>query len=260
VILVCALGAGISNPVLMPAQKPASSSRSHPLSAVVQLLAVGVAGQGNERECSATGFFVNEQGYILTNAHVVEEARRCLEGAPKSKIVAKFPGPDSTIARAISCDLVGLDEVHDLAVLKTERPPFAPEAAGGGPAEIPIGPAGRFLALDPTEVSVGAIVRVTGHPSATWQAVTFTGHILARNLLNLSGLGAERSDVLVLDIPLEHGASGSPVCLASGAVVGVVVQRDVQDPSRTVAVSSHYAIELLDRLHVSHPLSPPLGR
>ena len=46
--------------------------------AVVQLLAIGPGGQEQNRECSATGFLINEEGYILTNAHVVQDAHRCL--------------------------------------------------------------------------------------------------------------------------------------------------------------------------------------
>ena len=70
------------------------------LSSVVQLVAVGPAENEQNRECSATGFLIDEEGYLITNAHVVEDAKKCLEKAPGAKILAKLttaPGNDAPI-------------------------------------------------------------------------------------------------------------------------------------------------------------------
>ncbi len=229
--------------------------------AVVELLAVGPGGDDRNRECAATGFLVNERGFILTNAHVVEDARRCLKATPGAKIFAKLAPPPKPAAgasarlspaSAVSCDLVALDEIHDLAILKTERPLAA-----------------TFLELDPSEIPDGAPVAVTGHPAFAWQPVTRSGRVVRHARLALADAGREASEVLVVDIALERGASGSPVYLeTSGGVVGVIERRDppagrsapslklrsVDDPSAgvgplraayTVAVPIRYAIELL---------------
>ncbi|MCJ7502085.1 MAG: aminotransferase class III-fold pyridoxal phosphate-dependent enzyme, partial [Acidobacteriia bacterium] len=90
--------------------------------AVVQLLAVGPGAEDKNRECAATGFLVNEEGYLLTNAHVIADARRCLAASPGTKIMAKLARPGARAAPAVSCDVVALDDLHDLALLKTERP------------------------------------------------------------------------------------------------------------------------------------------
>ena len=89
---------------------------------VVQLVSVGPADKEQNRECSATGFLIDEEGYLITNAHVVEDARRCLEKAPGAKILAKLTIADSRTAQAVPCDVVGIDTPNDLALLKTERP------------------------------------------------------------------------------------------------------------------------------------------
>lgn len=205
---------------------------------VVQLLAIGPGGNGNNRECSATGFVVNEEGYILTNAHVIERARTCLAASPGARIMAKLAGPDSRVATAFSCELVGLDDLHDLAVLKIERPP--PARAGSGEA--------AFALLNPSRVAVGTVVAVTGHPGFAWQPVTQAGKIIRSGKLRLSEKSAEASEVILLDIPLQVGSSGSPVYLeAGGGVVGVVESQSPSRPSETVAVPIRYAIELLDR-------------
>ena len=218
--------------------------------AVVQLVAIG-PGQGEKnRACSATGFLVNEEGYILTNAHVVEDARRCLAGSSEAKILAKLaPGrsgtglaaSESSTATAVSCDVVAVDDVHDLAVLKPERP--LPQDPAGGPRP--------FALLNPREVPDGAAVTVTGHPLFVWQPTTQTGKILRRARLRLSDESPEASDVLVLDIPLKPGNSGSPVYLRStGAVVGVVERQNGSNRSESVAVPVRYAVEMLDRLGI----------
>lgn len=206
--------------------------------AVVQLLAIGPGTGEKNRECSATGFLVNAEGYILTNAHVVEDAQRCVAKTPGAKILAKLAQPESRTATAVSCDVVGVDDLHDLAVMKTERPP--PATTAGGP--------GAFALLDPREVAEGTAVVVTGHPAFTWKPVTQSGKVLRRGALRLSEESTETSDVLVLDIPLRRGNSGSPVYLdAGGGVVGIVERQDALRPSQTVAVPVRYAIELLNR-------------
>jgi serine protease Do len=202
--------------------------------AVVQLLAVGPGAEDQNRECAATGFLVNEDGYILTNAHVIADARRCLAASPGTKIMAKLARPGARAAPAVSCDVVALDDLHDLALLKTER-----ALEGKRPA---------YARLDPAEIAEGTAVAVTGHPAFVWHPTTQKGRVIHRAALGLSEKSKEKSDVIVLDIPLERGASGSPVFLqAGGGVVGIVERQNPARPSETVVVPIRYAIELVNR-------------
>ncbi len=230
----------IARPIAFFAEQP-SDPYAPPdpvVRAVVQLLAIGPGERSKNRECAATGFFVNEEGYLLTNAHVVEDAKRCLAHSPKAKILVKFSTPNSTTARAVSCDVVALDEAHDLAILKTERP--LPADDSGGPWPV--------LFLELSEVADSTTVAVTGHPLFAWQAITQSGKVVRRASLRLSESSPTPSEVLILDIPLSQGNSGSPVYLqVSNVVVGIVERQDPLRPSQTVAVPIRYAIELLDR-------------
>jgi serine protease Do len=201
--------------------------------AVVQLLAVGPGAGEKKEECAATGFVVNEEGYILTNAHVVDDARRCLASSPAAKIVAKYGAAASPSAEAVSCDVVAVDEEHDLAILKPERPTASQ-------------PLHTFLRLDPQPVSIGTPVAVTGHPAFIWQPQTRQGKVTGRERLALDDAQAQPSKVIVINLPLQRGASGSPVYLESGAVVGIVERRHPAQLSSTVAVPAGYAIRLLD--------------
>jgi serine protease Do len=202
--------------------------------AVVQLLAVGPGAEDKNRECAATGFLVNEDGYLLTNAHVIADARRCLAASPGTKIMAKLARPGARAAPAVSCDVVGLDDLHDLALLKTERP-------------LPEGERPAYARLDPAEIAEGTPVAVTGHPAFVWHPTTQKGRVIRRAALRLSEKSKEKSDVIVLDIPLRPGASGSPVFLqAGGGVVGIIERQNPARPSETVAVPIRYAIELVN--------------
>ncbi|MBZ5514997.1 MAG: serine protease [Acidobacteriia bacterium] len=203
---------------------------------VVQLLAVGPGSGDKNRECSATGFLVNAAGYLLTNAHVVDEARHCLERSGQGKIVAKFPGSGSR-AEAVSCDLVAMDEAHDIAVLKLERLPVAEKSLG-------------FVPLDAREVGEGTPVAVTGHSASTWHAATERGRVIGHARLALDESTSEKTEVLILGVRLRGGASGSPVCLPSGAAIGVVSRQNPARPAETVAIPIRYFIDLLNRLSV----------
>lgn len=201
---------------------------------VVELVAVGPAAQGMNRDCSATGFLVNAEGTILTAAHAVDEARQCLAGSPAAKILARRSTPDPNVAEAVSCDVVAVDETHDLAVLKAQRP-LQPVAES------------NFLLLSPQAADPGTAVAVSGHPTFAWQPRVQIGQVVRRERLPLFGENRERSDVLVLNIELHKGNSGSPVVrLADGAVVGIVERKDALRPAWSVAVEVRYAIELLD--------------
>jgi len=228
--------------------EPAPSPDDQVVRAVVELLAIGPGGSGKNLECSGTGFLVNEEGYILTNAHVFEEAQRCLGVSQSAKILAKMASPATDRALATSCELVGLDEAHDLAVLKMEHP-F--EAA---PAKV----RSRFVRFEPAEVAVGTRVAVTGHPRFIWNPVTQAGNLLRRERLLLDERSKSPTEVIIVNIPLKPGNSGSPVYLEAGGVVGIVESRNPSRPSETRAVPARYAIELLNRNRVRwHETCPP---
>jgi serine protease Do len=206
---------------------------------VVQLLAVGPAEKEQNRECSATGFLIDEEGYLITSAHVVEDAQRCLEKAPGAKILAKLTIADSRTAQAVPCDVVGIDAPNDLALLKTERPLLRK------PDDKP-----PFATLDARPVTVGTAVRVTGYPAFSWQPVTQSGSVLWIDRTGLREMDAPSlppSGAVEIDIHLRPGNSGSPVYRPGGGVIAVVDKRDPLRPAYSVAVAIHNAIELAQR-------------
>ena len=224
---------------LAPSQEKPLPNNDRVLPAVVQLVAVGPAEHEQNQECSATGFLINEDGYLVTNWHVVEAAKACLAKAPGAKILAKWAVSDDRTARAVPCNLVAIDQANDLALLKIER--AFPAAPGGKPS---------YATLDARPVQKGMEVTVTGHPAFSWQPVTQSGHVvwIGKTALEERDDPVPRpSDALMVDIHLRLGNSGSPVYRPDGGVVAVVDKRDSLRPDYSIAVAIHYVIELAER-------------
>jgi S1-C subfamily serine protease len=270
-VLLCrsAIYMGLLAPVLaleLLAQNPTASNPSPSVDpvapAVVQLLAVGPGSKGQNQECAGTGFLVNEEGYILTNAHVVEKGRECLAQTPGTRMVARLAAAHGSHSQApshdgrqsgaesgpaVECDVVALDDLHDLAVIKADHPLRTGDT----------GAAASYVRLDSRDVPSGTRVKVTGHPTFAWVAQTQGGEIIGRKSLALFEGSAEQSEMLVLNFSLKYGNSGSPVYReASGGVVGIVERRNTAAEWQTLAVPIRYAIDLLNRQGVKWYAAP----
>jgi Do/DeqQ family serine protease len=143
-----------------------------------------------ERETQATGSGVivdAAQGYVLTNAHVVENASN-IEVTTKDN-------------RRLTAKLIGRDPDTDIAVL---------QIPGGGLTAVPIG--------DSDHLQVGDFVLAIGNPFGLGQTVT-SGIISALGRSNLGIEGYE--DFIQTDASINPGNSGGPLVDLQGRVVGI---------------------------------------
>jgi putative serine protease PepD len=141
---------------------------------------------------TGSGFVIREDGYILTNNHVVDQ--------PDPGVTVIFS--DGSEAEA---EIVGATPDYDLAVLKVDRT--------GLPA-LPFG--------DSEAVTVGDPVIAIGSPLGLDATVT-TGIISALNRpVTTGGQGAAAFiDALQTDAAINPGNSGGPLLNAQGEVIGV---------------------------------------
>lgn len=135
---------------------------------------------------SGTGFFVTNNGRILTNAHVV---RGCV------KIAAGLPGGPMQPAR-----LVAADATNDLAVLSSNL----------RPSRIPALKVG---------VRTGESVAVYGFPLAG--ILPSTGNFTLGNITATAGM-QDDTRALQISAPVQQGNSGGPLMDQAGNVVGIV--------------------------------------
>ncbi len=134
---------------------------------------------------SGSGVIISEDGYIVTNYHVIEGSRRFAVVLSRGE--------------QIDAQLVGVAPDFDLALLKIDS--AVPAVAKWG---------------DSSAVPLGASVIAIGSPLGEYQNTVTTGILSGynRTLDTLSGL-------LQTDAAINHGNSGGPVLNRNGDVIGI---------------------------------------
>lgn len=140
-----------------------------------------------------SGFIVDlEQGYIITNNHVVEGA---------DEINLKLANAETYDARVI-----GRDKRTDIAVVKVKDKSFRKEGLAA------------LTMADSSKVSVGDFVIALGAPFGLEASVSFgVVSALGRGSLGITELG----DFIQTDAAINPGNSGGPLLDAAGQVIGV---------------------------------------
>lgn len=190
-------------------------------------------GRGEEfsLESTGSGFCVSPDGWILTNAHVIEV-------------------PESRALRSLA-ETEGLEQIHDLSVVfsgDSVRHLARIESVGGAGVDlalIKIEPFEGIPALDGLDTGVappkaGSDIYLFGFPlghlavqeGETVIASTFRG-ILSRNV------GGQ----MQVDAGVHPGNSGGPITDARGRVVGIVVSVQAL-PDRTAVYTIGYGIPI----------------
>jgi putative serine protease PepD len=156
----------------------------------VALISVGQDGNDG----LGSGFVIREDGYLLTNAHVIAEA------GPRAQITVELPGADP-----VPAEVIGSDAAYDIAVLRIEQT--------GLPA-LPF--------ADSAEVQVGQTVVAVGAPLGLDSTVT-SGIVSALDRPVVAGEAASVSyiNAIQTDAAINPGNSGGPLLDLGGRVVGV---------------------------------------
>ena len=153
----------------------------------VESPAEGEGGTPEGRRASGSGFLIRQDGYLVTNAHVVSDAER---------IQVKLSD-----GRRFEGRLVGLDDRVDLALVKIE-------ATG-----LPVADLG-----DSNRLRVGEFVLALGHPFGLEQTVSFG--IVSRKGAPLE-VAAAAFEFIQTDAAINPGNSGGPLVSMAGEVIGV---------------------------------------
>ncbi|MCG2574826.1 trypsin-like peptidase domain-containing protein [Acinetobacter sp. ME22] len=170
-----------------------------------------------------SGFFIDQDGYILTNAHVIANA---------SQILIRLNSKQQQIAQ-----LIGQDRLSDLAVLKIN---------------MTVQP--LRVAKNPS-VKVGQAVATIGNPLGLEQSMT-TGIISAPQR---EGVGEFIFPLLQSNLLLNVGYSGGPLLNPQGQVIGINTQ-SMYSAQGAIGVSFaipiqpalQIAAQLKQQGHVSH--------
>jgi len=148
----------------------------------------GPAGQGGG-DAAGSGVIIAPDGYVLTNAHVLGEAR--------SVTVSLTDG------REMGAEAIGRDEATDLALVRV---------SGGGLPYAELG--------DSSSLRVGQLVVAIGNPLG-FQSTVSAGVVsaLGRSLRSKEGRLIE--GIVQTDVALNPGNSGGPLVDTRNRVVGI---------------------------------------
>ena len=144
-----------------------------------------------------TGIILNSEGYIVTNAHVISEAKTCT--------VVLFNG------RECEALLVGEDAKTDLAVLKIQAKGLIPASFGNS-----------------DELSVGDEVVAIGNPLGSEFSGTLTNGIVSAINRNVDYSGTSLT-LIQTNAALNEGNSGGPLINMYGQIIGITNMKMVNN-------------------------------
>jgi S1-C subfamily serine protease len=150
---------------------------------------VDIVAQSRRETGEGTGIIISPDGYILTNAHVVNGASTVTVSTASS-------------SKALSATVVGADTDHDVALIKIDNPGGSLRAAElGRSADVSVGD---------DVVAVGNALGLRGDPTVTRGIVS----ALNRTVDNLTGM-------IQTDAAINPGNSGGPLVNSAGQVIGI---------------------------------------
>ncbi len=154
--------------------------------------------QEQESEGTGSGFLIDDEGHIVTNAHVVADAAELTVAL----------GTDNKVR--VPAKLVGSDPSSDIAVIQIDTD--AKELDGVELATVAYG--------DSAKLQVGDPVIAIGNPFGLDRTLT-TGVVsaLQREIPSLTDF--QISDVIQTDAAVNPGNSGGPLLDSQGRVIGV---------------------------------------
>ena len=188
---------------------------------------VNIFGQTTTSAASGSGFVLTQDGYIVTNYHVIEDAA---EDSSVS-IEVSFANGDKYTAK-----LVGGEQDNDIAVIKIDATGLQPVTLG-----------------DSDELVVGETVYAIGNPlgeltySLTDGIISALDRLITTSSTNQNGQTETTTlNVLQTNCAINPGNSGGPLFDSYGNVVGIVSAKYTQSSSGVSAEGLGFAIPVND--------------
>lgn len=211
---------GVSN--VGTVEPPSSLATTHTIEnakqAVVIVAVTKASGSG-----TGSGIIITEDGYIVTNYHVVE-------GATNISILLYQS------QNGISAEVIGYSERDDIAVLKADLSeavalPFANSA----------------------DCRVGDVVYAIGAPEGIELGWTVTSGIISEPVREIwmaddQGMLEKKMFLLQTDASVNPGNSGGPLINARGEVVGIVTMRRSNSAGLGFALPSSASLEIIEAI------------
>jgi len=197
-----------------PGDRPSPFGEKDPYRDFWEKFFGGQIPQEYETKSLGSGVIINKQGYILTNNHVVENAKEIL--------VTLFSGKE------FPANVIGRDKKTDLALIKIDAK-----------EDFPVAPLG-----DSDRLKVGEWVLAIGNPFGLAETVT-SGIVSAKG--RVIGAGPY-DDFIQTDASINPGNSGGPLFNFWGEVVGINTAIVAAGQGIGFAIPINMAKEILPQL------------
>jgi len=182
------------------------------------------------RQGIGTGFVVSDDGYILTNSHVVSESGQLAEDV---QVVFNQDGKGTT---QVTGTIVGADDATDVALIKID-PSQAPELR-----VLPLG--------DSSQVAIGEQVVAIGNPLGLEFSLS-SGIVSATDREIQSPDGSTIVNAIQTDTSINPGNSGGPLIDSAGNVIGINEQIASQSGGNDgigFAVPINTAVQVMEQM------------
>jgi serine protease Do len=189
----------------------------------------GGSGIASGGEGMGSGFIINEEGYILTNYHVIQSAKEI-----------SVTLSDNT---EVSATVVNYDSEKDIAMIKLKEGTKVPAIAELG---------------DSDEVYAGAEVIAIGTPLSKSFAQTLTKGVISGSNRTIEGENGTSVNLLQTDAAINPGNSGGPLVNAKGQVIGINSMKIADTIGTTTVEGIGFAIPINEVKNKIDALSKPI--
>ncbi len=157
-----------------------------------QGITTNIYGQASETASSGSGFIISEDGYVVTNYHVVE-------GATRLTVI-------TSVGDEYDAQVVGFDASNDICLMKIDG------------QNLPVATLGSSDAL-----AIGDQVVAIGNPLGELTSTLTVGYVSAKDrLVNTDGIAI---NMLQTDAAINSGNSGGPLFNMYGEVIGITTAK-----------------------------------
>tara|TARA_B110001450_G_C17424789_1_gene401380 strand:- start:72 stop:704 length:633 start_codon:yes stop_codon:yes gene_type:complete len=172
-------------------------------------------------EASGTGFAISEDGYIVTNHHVVDGAK-----------TINIKGINGDFDESLKAKIKLVDSKNDLAILKIDDPKFS---------NIPIPP----YTISQNISDVGTSAFAMGYPlrSTMGDEIKLTNGIISAK----TGFQGDISTYQI-SVPIQPGNSGGPLFNEKGTIIGITSSGHTGAQNANYAIKTNYLFNLLGLL------------
>lgn len=151
-----------------------------------------VSGQTLRRTVTGSGFVISEDGFVVTNYHVIENAKKITVNTQNGQ--------------SYEASLIGRDNSADMALIKIEAEGLSPVTLGSS-----------------KDLAVGDMVVAIGNPLSALEATQTVGYISGKN--REVSTDSNVVNMLQTDAAINSGNSGGPLFNMRGEVVGITTAK-----------------------------------